>query len=541
MRSLFKLFRRIILKITGIYTIGSIIGILALDRLFGGYEFYLGTLVFIAPVLAWAETFMLVPKNLDWLMSLPISKRNILVLHYGTSIFASVMVLLATVFVLIVLTLIKTDTHISHVSIGGFIHKAPALVPESKVGATMEGVDIYGWMLVLLMLSFYHALSMSISRPASTKRLYWNLWNHSNVAVRWAIRTGWIALIALAAIFREYFLAPFGIFVVTTFVFLFLTTFNTTHALGISHGQRRRWMISSAVVASVQIAFLFAHAEIGMRASSFDRRVASVMFLGPLSGGISKVDLEHLLEADLSSERIQELGEHYKKTYSAGKKIRTSQVPSLKLVDLLAKKKSYGAVINTVNLFDPSDFVYADLVAIFSKLQPLMAECHCDFPGYELLAAKLHWSEAIKLLESRDDLAVNFGLLWSRYRGKPMDAALVPVVQRGLPNYSDKAKLAALKTLGVLHGRRFSFNDWISERTSVKGRAVSSTVFDVSCSEWSPKPVTEITVEDAPALNYCIRQKADIAYVGEIEALGWIEPPFDLRARTVIRRIFKVK
>lgn len=540
MRSLFRLFRRIILRITAVYAVGSVIGVLALDKMFGGYDFYLGMLVLIAPTLAWFQTFMLVPKNLDWLMSLPISKRNLLVLHYATGVFASVMAIIATVFALIVLTLIKTD---SQVSLDRFVSHAPALVSEAKIAPYMSGVDIYGWMTALLMISFYHALSMSISRPVTTKRLYWNLWNHVNPILRWCVRVGWLALIAAAALARDYALAPFGIFVVTTVVFLFLTTFNTTYALGVSHAQRRRWMAASAGVAGVQLVFLFAHATIGVKSGSFDRRVASVMFLGPLSGGISKSDLVRLLEADIGADRVEELGEHYKKSFAGGKRIRMSLDEDVSFLRALATKRDYAAAMNTINLFDPSDLGYAELSALFGKLQPLLAECRCDFQGHDLLGARIHWSDALKFLSSRSDLAVQYGLLWARYRGKAFDSQFVPAIARGMASYSDKSKLLALRTLSVLRGRRVTFNDWMREgkgMTMNDGRSVSS-FFDVNCKSWVPKSVSELGAEDVPFLNYCIRQRADLAHVAEIESLGWLEPPFDLRARSVIRKVLKVK
>lgn len=557
-----RLFRNIILKVTLIYAAGAIVGVLALDRLFGGYEFYLGTLVFIAPLLAWVETFMLVPKNLDWILALPISKRNVLVLHYLTSLFASFVTILATIFVLLVLTLVKSGVHLG----GEHLRSTPpSFVSHAPLLSLVSDIDIYGWMSALLMLSFFHALSMSISRPMMTKRLYLNLWNDSNPTVRWLVRTGWLGAIAAAALLRECVLAPFGIFVMATFVFLLLTTFNTTYALGVPRSQRNRWLALSAGVALVQIVFLFTHAMRGVHSASFDRRVASVMFLGPLSGGIAKPDLIKLLEADLSQDRIEELGEHYKKNFSGGHRIRIQEDHDVSFERAIAQKKSFAALVSTLGLFDASELGFAEVSAFFDRAQPLAAECRCEFNGperaqsardnyyYELLSSRLHWSEVVKLLKSRNDLAIRYGLLWARYHGKPNDSELVPLVEAELSRYPDRLKLEALATLSILGGERFTFDDWIRLKLGARGsgRVLSSAgrsnKFDVDCADWVVnKVVSDLAAEDVGALNYCIRnfssrQKIDPTQVGEIEALGWLEPPFDQRARNVVRRVLRIK
>lgn len=536
MRSLFRLFSRMILKVTGIYMVSAFAGVLILDKLFGGWEFYLGMLVFIAPLLAWAETFMLVPKNLDWIMSLPISKRNVLVLHYMTSVFASVSNTVATFIVLIALALVKSDHQIS---LGKVASAAPAFVNESQVKASVVGMDVYGWMTVLLMLSFFHALAMSISRPVTTKRLYLNLWNHNVPAIRWGIRIGWLGVIGFSAAMREYFLSPFGIFFVATLVFLFLTTFNTSHALGIFRNQRRRWMTASAAIAGVQIAFLFTHAMTGVRSSEFNRRVASVMFLGPFSGGIARPDLGKLLEADIHADRVQELGEHFKKKFTDGGKIGLALANDVSFRRAIATKKNYEAVSATLSLFDPSMLTFEDLKVLFDKLQVVLPECRCEFNPAELLQAKVHWSEVEGLLKSNNEAAVSFALLWARYNGKPADGELVPAIERSLAKYSDTMKLSALKTLSVLEGHRYTFDHWVKSRGSAN-RSLSSK-FDMKCSDWTPKTAAELSLDDAPALNFCIRKKAEPAQITELESLGWIEPPFDARERAVVRKILRVK
>src|SRR6516165_1276212 len=159
MATLLRLCMVHISKVIAIFTVASIVSILALDKMFGGYEFYLGMLVFIAPLLAWTVTFMHVPKNLDWLLALPISKRHVLQLHYLTSVLASIAVFISTIFILVVLTLIKTDTK---VHFDQAARKAAALTANAQVGTQfgnyVAGIDIYGWMTGLLMLSFFHAL-----------------------------------------------------------------------------------------------------------------------------------------------------------------------------------------------------------------------------------------------------------------------------------------------------------------------------------------------------------------------------------------------
>ncbi len=542
MHSLFRLFSRIILKVTGIYVVVSLVGILALDKLFGGYEFYLGMLVFIGPLLAWGLTFMLVPKNLDWILALPISKRNVLVLHYMTSVFASVVIFIASLFVLLVLAAIKRDVHMMDLHVSHVASAAPAQLLRDQLEPILAGIDIYGWMTGLLMISFFHALSMSISRPATTKRFYLNLWNAANPVLRWSVRTGWVAFIALAAVFREYFLSPFGIFVIATLLFLFLTTINTSNALGLGRRQRSRWMAVSAVVAAVQIVFLFSHAMRGVRSESFDRRVASVMFLGPFSGGMAKADLAHLLEAGINNERVEELGDLYRKRFWHRQKIKASADFDLSFQKAILSKKAFPDVVSTLRLFDPTDLKFDDVQAVFAKLQPLMNDCRCDFAGYDLLTAKLNPADALALLGTHQEAAVQFVLLWARYHATPADVALVAGIEKGFGTYTDRAKLSALLTLSVLRGSHVTFNDWLTGR---QGRAVSSWVgapaARVDCGVWQPKPVAELTPADAPALNQCIRRRAEPAYASEIEAAGWIEPPLDIKTRATIRKVFHVK
>ncbi|MBI3557674.1 MAG: hypothetical protein HY074_15540 [Deltaproteobacteria bacterium] len=536
MHSLFRLFSHIILKVTALYVVVSFVGILALDKLFGGYEFYLGMLVFIGPLLAWGLTFMLVPKNLDWILALPISKRNVLALHYMTSVFASVVIFMASLVVLVMLVFIKRDVHVMDLT---HVHHVAAAAPTQLLRDQLEpilaGIDIYGWMTALLMISFFHALSMSISRPATTKRFYINLWNAANPLVRWSVRTGWVAFIALAAVFREYFLSPFGIFVIATLLFLFMTTVNTSNALGLGKRQRSRWIAVAAGVAGVQIIFLFSHAMSGVRSESFDRRVASVMFLGPFSGGMAKADLAHLLEAGINNERVEELGELYRKRFWHKMKIKATADYDLNFLRAIESKKAFQDVVSILRLFDASDFNGRDIKAVFAKLQPLMNDCRCEFYGYDLLAAKFDVGDARELLATGQEAAVQFVLLWARYHASRSDVALVSAIEKGFTGYSDRAKLSALMTLSVLRGVHVTFNEWLGGR---KGRTVSSAV---DCSTWQPKPVAELTAADAPALNQCIRRRAETAQASEIEAAGWIEPPFDIKTRATIRKVFRIK
>ena len=472
MHSLFRLFSHIILKAAAVYVVIALLSILALDKMFGGYEFYLGMVAFIGPLLAWALTFRLVPKNLDWILALPISKRNVLALHYMTSMFASVVIFFASLFVLVVLVAIKSDLHLGDVNhVGKVAHvAAPTQLLRDQLEPILAGIDIYGWMTALLMLSFFHALSMSISRPATTKRFYLNLWNAANPVLRWFVRTSWVVLIAVAAVFREYFLSPFGIFVVATLLFLFLTTVNTSNALGLGRRQRSRWIVVAAGVAAVQIVFLFSHAMRGVRSDSFDRRVASVMFLGPLSGGMAKADLAHLLEAGISSERIEELGELYRNRFWHKQKIKANADYDLSFQRAIESKKAFQDVVSTLRLFDPAELRSADVYALYVKLQPLINDCRCEFAGYDLLSAKLNASDVHALLVSHLDAAIQFGMLWARYHDLPGDTALVGVIEKDFASYNDRLKMSALLTLSVLRGNHVTFNDWLLKRA---GRAVA--------------------------------------------------------------------
>ena len=545
MTTLFQIFSKQALRQWMFFIAGSVLGVFVLSRYFTDDGFLLiGPLCF-----AWALSSMqstLISRNLGWIMALPISKKSILLLNYLFNFWVFVLFLVSNAIVVTALTFVK------HIQIVGykltfnstgyrdsfFTISSGWKTPQFDAWLNNNAIELVT--VTIIGLSCIHALCMTVFNSVALKQFHNKYWHHPDLKSRRIYRAFlvFLALSGLSGI--SLFSSGFGQVLLWCCIFTLFPAVSSSTALSMCTRQRNKLILGSLVLITIESVLIYTVAARGANNPSSERRVESILFLGPFGHGIARQNVAKLLEGDLKDEAISRLSDYYLSTFHDGRKIKKYEDAFVHFEAVISSKRTEWSVMKAASLFDFSELDYSDIRILFDKLASVPGDQPNSISLYPLFAAKLTTSDISQFLQSHNDLSIRYALLRSRYEGDP---SLIPVITSQLKHYKDELRLAALKTLSVLTGHYVGLDAWalIKNQHSLPVFAAHP---EIDCLSFKPTSLSELTPTHIPALNVCIRKRADkrdSRLLDSIESAGWLDLQPDSRKIWLIKHVFHLK
>lgn len=519
---------------------GAILG-LAILKFFLSSAVLLILFGFVGFILMIVKIPVLVNKDLNWILVLPISKRRILAFKYGFTLLSLLLFVISYLSVALAVLTIEG-------SLGSFLTQLSA-------AAAWSNADLAD--MVLLVFGFggaLHSVGMHFAHRESQRRLMSSLTRRKRLLMYlfcflsclWMIT--WLHpknLHQASSFFIESMLVIWVVAAVTS-------PYSASFYLCLPNRIRNRLITASVAFALIPIGIVYLVVLSGLESSSVRRQIESIELVGTLPRGVlgqvwetlglgvSKSKVAKLLETELRPEEFWKLSRFYLDTYFKGNMIRKSQDQDLHFEALVNAKRSISEFHQVVWLFDPSDFDSNDLKLIFDRMQFLSQGKVADLNPLLLLRSKSTPSALVEFLKSSNPLAVRYALFRSRY---DRDPSLIPAIEARLPELSDELRMSALKTLSVLVGAYVGLDAFLEYRTGKRIPGTSS-FFSIDCSRFRPSTLDEVAQDAAPALNLCIRERADrinLKLLDAIEKSSWILPPFSESQLWAIKEVFHLK
>lgn len=525
MKTLLSLFFKIILQQAAKYLVISTIAIIVFEKIFGGYEYYIGMLVLLAPLIAWMVSFSLVPKNLNWILLSSLRRRTILLINYIVSLLCSFVFFLTTCIVLLITALAHFDSTHSNINrlgpLKGTAKLANAIDLRSTFVSNFFDTDIYGLATLVIMFIFFHALAISIThanyRAQSTSswldRFGVNaLWFHPNNFLRLAFRLAPLPIAVLAYVCRAYLVAPFGLLMVFAFIFLILVSFASAHALVLSVRQRRWFVFGNLSFGFVLMAFLFSQSlrALGTQSDS-NSRAAALIFLGPYARVLNEEQiLEGLLKSPLKSERVLDVSNRYLQLQQLPRGHRLGlDTPERRRLfsEVVQSKIDIESLIASLSLFQLNTLTSEELFLLLEKASGLFNQnAQIRWPHEEFLFHKISDAVLLRMMTSPSRLVQQYIILRGRYGGLP-----TPLLKKLVSG----SKAAVYQLLAVDHEHVY-YLDWPSYLLTKE-----------LAQYWLTAPNCDDPRSDG-LLNYCIRKNIYINQnklkFREVESAGgWLK------------------
>lgn len=537
MARLYLLFCRLIVRQSVILCLASVGVLLALQQFFL-HQSPTGSLLALG--LAWIgiaafQAHRCIPQNLNWLVMMPLSKRNLIALTFLVNV--TVLLFAAGCFALALAgtDLVKNgefrNTDIVLGWIESFLRYAYWRLftsPAAFAWATAFLLGSYSVMLLTIP-------SWRVPKSFSLHLFYRRFWNSPDPAQRNYVRSTALVLLVFCVVTRQFLMTPFGIFSSLLFVMAVTCPRMWRMAANISHVQQTFATVVFVTLALIESGWVYGLQRKALLSAFSDERVKAIEFLGPFAGPMSQPLLAEILEADLSRDSVSSIGNDYLRRFHEGRKVVTNQDQFLHFNVAVGTKQGLSALAKTVELFDASSLNLSDLKALFATMVPLTRDPRETRLFLMLLGAKLTETEFMQMFNSENEAEIRYALIRSRYL---RDSSVLNQIRKNLPRYSDETVFIALTTLSLLKGERVTLEDW---RSSQKGRQIASSFFDPNCEEFHPSSFDQPSPSEIPLINVCLRQrvdKQDLFLLEDIEDAGWIAPPINSFQKSLLGEVF---
>lgn len=526
MMSVFRLFLEIIIKRAFLILGGVLISLVFIKQITKDFDPIWLSYIITGLIIIFFQASMMLRKNLNWILSLPISRMRILGLYYLLQIF--IWILIGLISVIIFVSYYALFPSLSREGDQFFARQE---IAQGEVGLILA-------MSGLFMFAFLHATCMPLMDGLTLTRVIKELWYTTQPQLRQFYRVS-IVIIPLALLGTSQYLGTkgFDFQLLYSALLFFYSAISTAIMLKMSKKSRNQILGGSFVLWAVLNGGIYKIAVDGLSDPLSSKKAASILFLGPFADGISKSNLARTLESEMKAEEFSELSRYYLENFSQGRGIKKSQDRDLHFDVVLSAQKTERGLSLALQMFDPGELDYKDLKLFFEKWQMASSELIPSEDLYFLMRANSTKAELAEFLQSNNDSALLYGLVRSRYERDPL---FISAIENNIVKYKDELRLSALKTLSILYGRYVGLEDWV-EYKSGRGLASQSMPFNTLCNMFRVTQIQEINETNISALNQCIRQKMsrrNIELMSQLDRLGWISLPLDTQKKRIIQRAF---
>jgi len=540
MQALYLLFMRQVIRNVALLCLVSVAGLIAVQQFLFNQAVlssYIALAVFWLGVALYQANHAL-PKNLNWVLGLPLSRQRLLVLTFCVN-FSILLVCVVSYFATVGLADLLRAGHLRNVNpilqtVSTFLryfHHKLFVTPSAFAWAN-------ACLVATTSVTAMSAPSWRLSnRPISLRSLFQSLWNSADKQQAQYRRTALAVALGFGFLAKDYLISPFGVFMLVLIGIAVIFPKVWRQGICLSTTEVNFATLILGLVASCEIAWVYGLERRELVSASTDVRVRAIEFLGPFSGPISQQAFAHILESSLSKESLVELSRVYLEKFHHGRKIVASQDPYLHFEAAVSSKDSVSSLVKTVELFQPASLSTRDLKALFSAMVPLTGDPREMRLFLMMLDANVEPDELIHMMESNNEAEIRYGLVRARY---DRDSRLVAQIEKNMAHFSDEEIIVALHTLSLLGGERVKLEDW---RNFKNGRKLASNFFDANCDAFQPETLDSISPRQFPRLNICLRMKADrhdLFLLEDIEEAGWITPPINSYQRTILSEVFSL-
>jgi len=522
MISLLSFFCKRSLFIALVLTMLASVVIVFLDALGVSYLTVLSLLFISVYLLPLYLSFSNIPTNLSWVMSLPVSKKRIILCHAFLNIYAVILsvicVFLVSAFYYWLSDLGSTLSEFKGFSFyfDSFLNKA--LQPQNDLNPKK-------WFNLFLAVSA--VLTTLIFIPPKQIQA-------PNRKVRQYKPKLIISLLVIGFVifkFRYLFDTPFFIGI----IFLGIEgifIYSTLNRVGINVFERNLWLKRFIVTCSVFVIFFVSLAVYGLSSGNPSTLAHSSLFLGPLSGKYNSKDLAYILESNIKSSQIKSIGEVIQKKYFNDDKISSLDSPAINWGKAIETKKSLFELKTFVKLFNVSSLSVENIVSylkVYDSKSPKEEDKYhlLDFIKVDLTPKNL------KYLLSLNINSVNqFVFYWLRYHPSENGLNLLVATSIKKPEIINHDFFDALS---VLTGRKLSYDEFIRTRNK------SLSFYNINCDQYRFKKSAIFTQKNTADLNRCLRISILNNHPEQaihMESIGWISMPFNSKEKTLVKKHF---
>ena len=470
----------------------------------------------------------LITRNGNWILSLPVSKGNIVVLNYLLNIVNHLVGLISIWAIYLILVQIGPVDSDGKYGMA-FVWKTFATYGKSL---PEQMWDPYLVMVLLLFANWIHYFGIFISR-------YPIRWDWGS---KWNRRLTGILLLGSIFywLFKDYVTTAWVLFGLVSVFFFSGALLSCVDALGVSRRQAKTWFSISLILITAEMGLLFGIAKKTLSTEDPHRIVAGIKFLGPFSGRVSEASLSSILALDLEPSEVVEMGTLYKDRFAAGALVKQDPMRELRFQSTIEKKTSRKSIETSVDLFDPAFLSYQDVESFYARLASIPGGAEGGFTGIRLFSAKIGTRDLIQMINSKasSDLAKQYALVKLQiYR----DPAAIPELVKNVVNLPDQLKEIALRTLSLHLGRKLGWDDYIRIKSGQKNLG---QFYKPNCNELKLSKLNDAESMSPVDLNVCLRDKAasgDPSISNKLFFVGWVTKPFNKFDSWMIRKIFAIK
>ena len=508
-------------------------------RIFGFDPGTVQNIVLFFPILGGLFSTMTVPRNLPWLLQLPLSRFQVLGMHVGINAVIWALVLFALLLLLSIaagLNPTRTDWSDIFSSVAQFTEENPATQTALARVEIPPGFEIALYLLGLL--NFGYVLLFSVNRAGLHRQeVFWKRLKLELEGPRRARVWGLFGLILLGFLgLREFWTTSLGYFFIFSLAIVGFCTWNLCQELRLHAPFRRPAMALALAAVCAQTLALGLWARSSGKGSDAKLQVRVQEFMGPFAP--HRRSPEALLASKLLSPRLPldfNFATKLKRAFSQGQALPRSVPGHFDFPAAVATKADLGELVGTLELFSRQGLRDEDLDAFFARWRAL--DPHTPPQALRRASKLLEVPVRAEDLErrlARTDFGPEraFVLLLARYHRSP---GLLRSIQKSLSEWPEETQALALGTLSILSGKRLGL--------SALERGVRTPASKLAFASLPCPDSFEQSLWDRPEaeLNLCARVLLR-PHLGpwafQAEGDGWTQSWWKSPLRPELRKIF---
>lgn len=459
-----------------------------------------------------------VPKNLGWLLNLPLSRTKLLLLNFWINITVFIGSLGTALFATVTFSSLRHGPKLTWVLL-----KEPfvsEVSPREITTATEVAV-------ALLVIFIVPGVAFLLKKPRTVA--YQPIHPpHPEQILRLSAAPA--AFLAVIYLLREPFSAPFA---VTSIIFSCLTlaiAASNSNALSLSPRRTKKAYVYAGILSLVFTLNGFMIGYEDLHSNNPKMVAAAVEYLGTFSGKIAPEKLRAILAEDLSTKEIRSLGARAQEAF-ANKKPFHPRDPHFPFEQLITTQKTSAATIAIAELYDFAMFTSSDVRRLLHHLSEVKKRDEANYVVFHFVRHDFTDSEFVALIDSQNELENLLGLIRARYFRSEQ---LIQPIIHNLRRYSDSLKVSALLTLSILRGTRISL-----DAIPALAKTTEFKLKPVNCSGLDWRNLMK-HISDQASSNVCLRQRLKTSpggYIQWLEGFRWIDQPFSYDEIECFRRM----
>lgn len=465
-------------------------------------------------IIAFIQSHNEIPKNINWILAYPISRKIILLSKYILSIFHYlIFIALNSAFKAIV----------------------PTKLPVDELDIANINLLEYPQTIAILFCLFWliNLSAINITNIVYTRTTL-NYVHQSSLKIKFALF--FILIVALFELTLDSsILFTYYIF---TILFIFVTIHGTFFTIKLNKKLRNQVFLALFVLASMQYIWMYQTFTHLISDPSYKYRISAIEFMGWIGPGLSQKELAN----EFKKPRIDNWGmktkiKNYLETYNSGKKISNFDDQFLPFEEVVKSKYDWQSLSTALSLYDLGQVPKDKQKFLFSIISnfPEFISYHSTY--LSLFALPQSKSDLIEMLESATPVEFMYAVMKERYE---QDLDSISHIEAKMFNFDDRVRLSALKTLSVLYGKYIGLDLWPKYTQEHKLDILPSPMRPCDQIKFDLERLSE---QDLIDINRCVRKRANLkdpSLLGNIESLGWISSQIDKSQKDFLYRVFNV-